>query len=67
MVRAMEIFYRNERGGITRGIACWSYRTIPAVLIVPGVGPLSELTQVDPDEWFRREAIERAKPYTPAE
>jgi hypothetical protein len=63
----MEVFYRNDSGGITRGIACWSYRTIPAVLIVPGVGPLSELTQVDPAEWFRREAIERAKPYTTAE
>jgi hypothetical protein len=70
----MEIFYRNERGGITRAVAFWDYRRVPPALVVPREGPVSELELVNPGDWFRAEkdalragAIERAKPYTTAE
>jgi hypothetical protein len=70
----MEIFYRNERGGITRAVAYWDHKRLPPVLVVPRVGPVAELELVNPSDWFQAEkdalraaARERARPYTTAE
>lgn len=69
----MEVFYRNELGGITRGIAHEDLRCIPPVWKV-GDLLLSDLEQVSEHEWWalkreeeRQRAIDNARPYTTAE